>query len=310
MSHAFCVLLIANSGNNWNTLYAPPNEFCAHSTYSLVLSLLLAHYFLLSRPRPILLLKSSIIPPEDHHKQIQPLPFPSRQSHFGVMKYIIDPAKYEIARKKYNQLLAKRKILWLQYRPESDINVQISRIYLKNQSIYLAFMRIKPKGFQSPRTIPADSKIIFHLIKGTALFGYKKKQRKLKEGEYVSVAPKTQYTIINSDPNQTCYFVMQYVSIERKQAQQNRQNELEMATERLTLQDPEPQQLQLPRPLAIENGSVTPKRERKPSIHLATSQDVKHPLTRSVVAMRSVRSQDATNECKSPYARIHIGSQQ
>lgn len=266
------------------------------------------------------------------------------------MKYQMDPVKYEKTKKKFNQLLARGKLLWLPYRSESDIGVQVSRIYLKNQTAYMAFMRIKAKGFQSPKTTATDSKIIFHLIVGTALFGYKGKQRRLKEGNYISVSPKSEYSIINPDPNLTCYFVMQYVDMEKKR-EEKRQKQLIQATERMALEDvppppPPTQSRRLSVRLAIKCGDPAtsgesykrdeerqqqqlvqatermaleevppPTQSRRLSQrlaiksantslargsagHLATRQEMKLPLTWSVVAKRNIPTQDATNDCR------------
>jgi hypothetical protein len=119
----------------------------------------------------------------------------------------------------------------------------------------------------------------------------------MAKGEHISVAPKSQYSIINTDPNQTTYFVMHYVNIERKLAKK-RQKQPEQSTQLLAIEAPPQQTPELSNGPAMTSGDVASRRRRsrRSTTRLATEQEMEHPATRSFVARQMARSQSANTD--------------
>lgn len=114
--------------------------------------------------------------------------------------------RHEAARQQFLRLLGQHKMVWQPTNRNHDINVEISRIYRENEEEYIAFMRIRPRGFRAERVVSANMEIVFHLLMGRAVFIHKKKARTMYRGHNITVAPRTTYAIrcLGSEP---AYFV-------------------------------------------------------------------------------------------------------
>lgn len=127
-----------------------------------------------------------------------------------------DQIKYNQARRVFKKLLRKRLMVWMPTNQLHDLNVEVTRIYSHNMFEYLAFMRIRPRGFRAPRRVPNNTKIVFHLIMGSAIFRYKDKDNILESGQFISVAPSEYYAVRSHKQGETAIFVMQYVDMSKQ----------------------------------------------------------------------------------------------
>lgn len=131
------------------------------------------------------------------------------------------PEEYEANRQRFLNLLGQHRMIWQKTSDECDMNVEISRIYRENQSEYVAFMRIRPKGFRGERVTTANMEIIFHLLFGRVVFNYKRKPRQLTRGSSITVGPRSTYSIRCLGDDQPAYFVFQIK--QHKQKTSNKQ---------------------------------------------------------------------------------------
>lgn len=115
--------------------------------------------------------------------------------------------RYETLRQRYLKLLGQNKMVWLATNPDYDRDVEVSRIYRRNEDEFLAFMRIKPQGFRAERVVPADVELIFHVLSGKVTFINKKRQRIMTSGHSTTVLSGTTYSIRCGNEDQPAYLI-------------------------------------------------------------------------------------------------------
>lgn len=118
--------------------------------------------------------------------------------------------QYEVTRQRFLKLLGRNRMIWHPTKRDYDLNVDISRIYRRDQTDFLAFMRIKPKGFRSERAVPQDTKMVFHLLFGNVVFNTRRKSGPMKKGSYRTVPPRSSYSI-RCCGDETAYFIFRVV---------------------------------------------------------------------------------------------------
>lgn len=102
---------------------------------------------------------------------------------------------YEVSRQYFLRLLGQHKMVWQPTNEEFDMSVDVSRIYRQDRREYIAFMRIQPRGFRAERVVPNGVEYKFHLLTGRVAFGYRKKVKIMTRGQYITVRPKSIYSI-------------------------------------------------------------------------------------------------------------------
>lgn len=125
--------------------------------------------------------------------------------HHSKMKMKTD--QYETLRQRYLRLLGQNKMVWQPTNPDLDKDVEISRIYRRDQEEYLAFMRIRPQGFRAVRTVPAKVEMVFHVLSGRVTFTNKSRQRIMTSGAHITIAAKTTYSIRCGNEDQSAYLI-------------------------------------------------------------------------------------------------------
>lgn len=115
--------------------------------------------------------------------------------------------RYEELRQRYLKLLGQNRMIWQQTNQDYDKDVEVSRIYRRDQEEFLAFMRIKPQGFRAERTVREDREMVFHVLSGRVTFVNKKKQRIMTSGNSVTVIPGSTYSIRCGNEDQPAYLI-------------------------------------------------------------------------------------------------------
>lgn len=128
---------------------------------------------------------------------------------FNSMKNNTD--NYEKLRQQFLKLLGQHQMIWHPTNDTIDMFVDVSRIYGRNKTEYLAFMRIMPRGFRGERTIPAGKEMVFHLLVGKAAFTYRKRTKLLARGHYINLASRSTYSIRSICPDQPTYLVFRVI---------------------------------------------------------------------------------------------------
>lgn len=138
--------------------------------------------------------------------------YPDMNKEFSKLDNSKDKAseQYEATRQHFLKLLGRNRMIWHPTKRNFDLNVDISRIYRRDQSDFVAFMRIKPRGFRSERAVPQDTKMVFHLIYGNVVFNTRKKSGAMKKGSYRIVPPRSSYSI-RCVGEETAYFIFRVV---------------------------------------------------------------------------------------------------
>lgn len=119
---------------------------------------------------------------------------------------------YEASRQKFLRLLGQHKMMWQSTNEELDLDVDTSRIYCHDRNEYLAFMRIKPRGFRGQRLVPAGVELLFHVLIGTVIFVNKKRARTMTRGHHTTVLARTSYSIRCPSENQPAYLIFRMVT--------------------------------------------------------------------------------------------------
>lgn len=114
---------------------------------------------------------------------------------------------YEISRQNFLKLLGQHKMVWQSTNGEYDLDVDVSRVYRQDRHEYIAFMRIQPRGFRADRTAPQGIEMRFHVLIGRVLFTCRSRTRTLARGQYITVAPKSTYSIRCCDTDQAAYLI-------------------------------------------------------------------------------------------------------
>lgn len=102
---------------------------------------------------------------------------------------------YEASRQSFLRLLSQDKMFWSRTNEEIDLNVDICRIYRRDETEYIAYMRIKPGGFRAERVVSEGTEMVFHLLIGSVVFTQRGKVRNMTRGNSVTVQPKTTYSL-------------------------------------------------------------------------------------------------------------------
>lgn len=118
---------------------------------------------------------------------------------------------YEVSRQNFLKLLGQHKMVWQPTNEEFDMNVDVSRIYRQDRSEYIAFMRIRPRGFRAERVVPSGVEYRFHLLMGRVAFAYRKKVKMMTRGQYITVRPKSIYSIRCCSPDEPAYLIFKII---------------------------------------------------------------------------------------------------
>lgn len=126
--------------------------------------------------------------------------------------------QYEATRQHFLRLLGRDRLIWHPTDLKYDLNVHISRICRRDQEDYVAFMRIRPQGYRSERSVPPGTEIVFHLLYGQVIFNYRKRGCVMKKGSHRVVQARSTYSI-RCCYHETAYFIFRIVKHSpRKQA--------------------------------------------------------------------------------------------
>lgn len=120
---------------------------------------------------------------------------------------------YELVRQEFLDNLRRGLMIWVPTQREYDKNVEIARIFRSNPSERLAFMRIRPGGFRSSRSVSKDMKLIFDSISGRAAFLYKGKTRTIQPGGRLTISPKTKYSVRTLETDEAVYLLLRVVDV-------------------------------------------------------------------------------------------------
>lgn len=118
--------------------------------------------------------------------------------------------QYEATRQHFLRLLGHNRMVWHPTDTQYDVDVDISRICRRNENDYVAFMRIKPQGYRSERSVPPGTEIVYHLLFGQVIFTHRKRSFVVKKGSYRVVQARSTYSIRCCD-YETAYFIFHIV---------------------------------------------------------------------------------------------------
>lgn len=123
---------------------------------------------------------------------------------------------YEFSRQDFIKILGRHKLVWYDMASELDEDVEVTRIYHRDEYEYIAFMRIHPNGYRSERIVPAGSEIVFHVLMGKAIFCHKKRFKQLARGNHVVVRQGSTYSIRGTSEDQPTYLIFRVIDKRKK----------------------------------------------------------------------------------------------
>lgn len=115
--------------------------------------------------------------------------------------------RYEALRQRFLKLLGQNKMIWTPSNPEHDRDVEVSRIYRRDQEEYIAFMRIKPQGFRAERSVQKKLDMVFHVLTGKVTFSVKKRARNMSTGHHITVQAGSNYSIRCGNEDEPAYLI-------------------------------------------------------------------------------------------------------
>lgn len=132
---------------------------------------------------------------------------------YDSMKILNQLIDKDVSRQQFLKLVKRKGLEWVEADENSDLGAHISVLFHIDDQEYLAYMRLQPSAMRTERVVPDKVEMAFHCLFGQVEFRYQGRLKQLLIGSYITIRPRTIYSIKNLSDDQPSYLLFRLVKM-------------------------------------------------------------------------------------------------